>query len=514
MVYGTVVGLVVAAGALCANTLAQQLKWPRRWVWGGALVVTVALVVSAPYRGATTGVSTRHVMDSIEPTPAALPFKSASWTANIRAVIERARQTAVAPLEAAIDLGSRPLSTAASRYLTALWVVLSAALLTLFAAVESSFRRARRRWPVAHVHGVRVRVSPQAGPAVVGLRQPEIVVPQWLLGRHHEEQRLVITHELEHVRARDHWLLAFGCIAVALVPWNVAAWWIFARLRLAVELDCDARVLSRNVSRRSYGELLIDLAEHCSGLRVGAPALAGDASHLQQRLLAMQRPVTRFVLARGATAGVLMLSALVVACEAKLPTSSEIAAMDVAAAERSATASMLKREEGELRYVVDGERWSAERARALRADEIGSIEVTKSDRGGEIRITTVGPYEKVTAVGRDGAIYTALRRRGFAITGDSVAANLEEIAVRDRAPAPVAYKIGTAGAEANKFRSFPGILLIDGARATDAALEALDRNTIESVEVIKGPSALQLFDDPRAVNGIIRITTKVGATRP
>ncbi|MFP4622689.1 MAG: M56 family metallopeptidase, partial [Gemmatimonadota bacterium] len=46
-----------------------------------------------------------------------------------------------------------------------------------------------------------VRVAPAAGPAVMGLRCPEIVVPAWLLEASPEEQRLVVLHEREHLRA-------------------------------------------------------------------------------------------------------------------------------------------------------------------------------------------------------------------------------------------------------------------------------------------------------------------------
>src|SRR6478672_13011011 len=139
----------------------------------------------------------------------------------------------------------------------ALWLAGAAAALATLIFVHLRLRRARRGWPSAVLHGRRVRVAPTEGPAVVGVVRPEIVVPRWLLARDAEEQRLVLAHEEEHVRARDHLLLGAACVAVALMPWHPAAWWALTRLRLAIELDCDARVLRHGVQARSYGEMLI-----------------------------------------------------------------------------------------------------------------------------------------------------------------------------------------------------------------------------------------------------------------
>src|SRR5438270_554238 len=83
----------------------------------------------------------------------------------------------------------------------------------------------------------------------------------------------------------DSLLLAGGCLAIALVPWCVAVWYMFSRLRLAVELDCDARVLRAGAAPQSYGSLLIDVAEQVSDFRIGATALVAGPSHLQRRLM-------------------------------------------------------------------------------------------------------------------------------------------------------------------------------------------------------------------------------------
>jgi TonB family protein len=78
-------------------------------------------------------------------------------------------------------------------------------------------------------------------------------------------------------------------VAVALVPWNVGVWWIARRLRLAVELDCDARVLRTDGDSERYSRLLLFIAQRQSQTRL-ALMLAESSSHLSRRITAMNAP--------------------------------------------------------------------------------------------------------------------------------------------------------------------------------------------------------------------------------
>ena len=53
-------------------------------------------------------------------------------------------------------------------------------------------------------------------------------------------------HEREHQRARDPLLLHAAAVGALVMPWNPAVWWMLSRLKLAVEMDCDARVFARD----------------------------------------------------------------------------------------------------------------------------------------------------------------------------------------------------------------------------------------------------------------------------
>jgi hypothetical protein len=180
-------------------------------------------------------------------------------------------------------------------------------------------RLARAAWKRRLVDGTPVLVSPDLGPAVVGVRHPEIVLPRWAMAGDPEFRRLMIAHEREHQRAGDQRLVAAGLAMLVLIPWNPVLWWQLRRLRHAVELDCDARVLGSGEDVRSYGELLFAVSQRPSPRPSFATAFAEPTSYLERRIRAMTaRPRRhRWLLASAATAaGTLLIAA---ACEMPRP---------------------------------------------------------------------------------------------------------------------------------------------------------------------------------------------------
>lgn len=310
IVYGLLIGSLLAGAARCLDEIRRMSARPIRWVWVGALVLTAVLTGVAPYRQAL-----RSRPASVDPTSTSSGAVRTGAASRIPNQTPRSHdlfeqqplvRTIMAPMQQAIATGKRT-PTPLNRYLAALWLVLSALVLGLFAGVHLYFNNLRRSWPVTYLYGVQVRVAPDIGPLVVGLYRPEIVIPQWLLSCRPDEQRLVLAHECEHIRARDPLLLAAAWAAAALLPWHPATWWMFSRVRLAVELDCDGRVLRQGIARQTYSNLLVDLAGRHAALPVGMTALADKSSHLEKRLLAMNvRP--RFTRTRR---GILIAAALV-----------------------------------------------------------------------------------------------------------------------------------------------------------------------------------------------------------
>lgn len=158
----------------------------------------------------------------------------------------------------------------------------------LLAIVALGTGLVRRHWRAAEVQGERCLITPNTGPAAVGLFGGKIVLPEWMLQLDRDAIRLVLTHEREHLRAGDPRILLAGLLLLILLPWNVPLWWQWRRLRRAVELDCDARVLRRTQTVRPYAELLLALGARDLSL-AGAARLA-SRSDLHHRLHAMTAP--------------------------------------------------------------------------------------------------------------------------------------------------------------------------------------------------------------------------------
>jgi TonB-dependent SusC/RagA subfamily outer membrane receptor len=377
-----------------------------------------------------------------------------------------AARTASVRADAAMMQASSGVSRAVARAPLAVKLVFvfawPLATLVLFGIGAWTYRRHRRLLRAAHptVLGPHtVFVCGTAGPAVYGVRSPRIVVPTWLLHRSPEEQQLVLTHEQAHITARDPMLLMSACAAAALVPWNPCMWYLLNRLRLAIELDCDTRVLQSGASARRYGALLIDLSAAATPapLLTGATAFSHHTSHLERRLRRMtDRPVAHITTRRFASLSLGAL-AFIAACGAELPTSAELEGMDVAAAQQR-TVALAPALEG-TRYIVDGREVTEAEAKALGANRIASISIRKLDkRTSELRIAT--------------------RSAG----------------ATDAAPL------------ASAKRAFEGLIFVDGVKATEEAMK-MSPERIESIEVIKGAAAEKLYG-PEGAKGVIRITTK------
>jgi beta-lactamase regulating signal transducer with metallopeptidase domain len=141
--------------------------------------------------------------------------------------------------------------------------------------------------------GTAVYISVDSGPAVVGFLRPHIVVPRWLTKLSPDEQELVIAHERSHLGAYDTQLLTIAVCLLACMPWNPMLWWQLRRLRLAIEIDCDARVLSLGYPVARYSETLIAVGERQSASYAMAMARYGSKSFLEQRIYNMLRKKTR-----------------------------------------------------------------------------------------------------------------------------------------------------------------------------------------------------------------------------
>ncbi len=173
------------------------------------------------------------------------------------------------------------------RALVAAWVVVSLVLLLRYVLVWRAVRALRHASEHAVVDGVSVLVSSDIGPAVIGVRKAAVLLPRAVLDLDAPLRALVLRHEEEHRRARDTWLLFALAIAVAAMPWNLPLWWIARRARLALEVDCDARVLAVEGHTTRYVQVLLLAAQRTNAPPL-TPMLVASRTHLERRIAAMQ----------------------------------------------------------------------------------------------------------------------------------------------------------------------------------------------------------------------------------
>jgi len=227
--------------------------------------------------------------------------------------LTRGIPTAVAEEDvgAAAAASGRKEPIVSDRVLRSAWLVASAVFALSLVATQLRLRRRLRVYASRVVDGERVLVASDFGPAVVGVVRPQIVVPEWALAMRESDRRIIVAHETEHRQAHDPLLAAVALIVVAAFPWNAALWWQLRRLRLAIEIDCDRRVVSRHGhDPYAYGMLLLATRERASRLTPPlAVAMAAMRSGLGRRVEALVDGRPRSAVRRLSAVGVAIVLA-------------------------------------------------------------------------------------------------------------------------------------------------------------------------------------------------------------
>lgn len=295
MAYAALVGVTLALAAWAVEWGVERSGWAVRWVWLVAAALTLAIPVWR-LSGSRPGIAPD----------------------GRGAVSERAIRLP-ALLVPSMPESASGRTSGSDALLLAAWALASLVLAARWVSRHRQLQLARDGWERRRLDGTPVLVAPDVGPAVVGVRGGEVVVPAWVLTLDGASRALVLRHELEHLRAGDAALQEFARLLVALVPWNPALWYIERRLRGAIEVDCDRRVLgAMRPSRRHYGALLLHVAGRAGSATRVAPALSESYSLLARRITAMTHPPRRSPLALAACLTIAG-AALVAACNTETP---------------------------------------------------------------------------------------------------------------------------------------------------------------------------------------------------
>ena len=132
-------------------------------------------------------------------------------------------------------------------------------------------------------------------PAATGLFRPSVIMPIDADSWSESRLRVVLLHELAHVRRRDCLTHVLSQAACAFYWFNPLAWLAVKKARAERERACDDLVLACGTRGSEYADLLLEMARVLRGDRF--PALIGGASlamahrsQLEGRLIAILDP--------------------------------------------------------------------------------------------------------------------------------------------------------------------------------------------------------------------------------
>ena len=129
------------------------------------------------------------------------------------------------------------------------------------ARIQALFQEAQRALKLAR--RVRLAVTDQlTSPAVAGVLVPTLILPLSLTTMLTPEQiRMVLLHELAHIRRGDYLANLFQLFAESLLFFNPAVWWISRQLRVEREACCDATAIGLSGAPADYAQTLLTVAE-------------------------------------------------------------------------------------------------------------------------------------------------------------------------------------------------------------------------------------------------------------
>ncbi len=186
--------------------------------------------------------------------------------------------------------------------LLVIWLVGTIALLTRDLAKQILFVRTIRSYPVSDRKDLLdlasefgndfgLLVSPSISrPYVSGLFRPVIYLPDIELSE--TQWRIILSHEVQHIRSHDGWKKLFFLAIQALFWWNPLAHISRGEIDTLLELQCDAKVTANMSAEEvdTYLEMLKSLSSQAHEHRtpIEAYALVWDQGQLITRFQALQ----------------------------------------------------------------------------------------------------------------------------------------------------------------------------------------------------------------------------------
>ncbi len=306
-------GVLIFAGAVLMERFGSRLlaRGGRLVYYYLLLAILVCPIPGIEYGAFAIPAARPEVQPLAEVVPAKSPAAAAVPVAKNHAVVEVAAPVAIAGPETASPaeaVATTPVKAPVSPLMVLFYLWLAGAGVFALAKLTANIvwhRRVGRLNVVtdARITAIFAELSSKTravrllnsdpldlGPCCFGLFRPSVLFPVSLAESVSDDQlRMLLAHELEHIRRRDMFQICFRELLKIPFYFNPFLWYVLRRLNCATELACDAavvRTLQLEPERqRSYGKLLLNLATapH-AGLPVTAPGIRGGAGDLKLRL--------------------------------------------------------------------------------------------------------------------------------------------------------------------------------------------------------------------------------------
>jgi TonB family protein len=312
--------LLICAGLL-SSALARASASIRHAIWAAALLGALALpVISRVLPGVNFELLPEPMLPSAGPPAAPL-----SVEINAASVASPAIGTPVSAADSA------PWDW--TQWLLLLWAAGASIVLLPSAAAMWDLHRLKAAshqvlddsWPelLAEIRKafsiskpVDLRIATNPGPLTSGIFRKTILLPQTAADWPIDRRRLVLAHEMAHVKRNDALGQLLSQIVCSVYWFNPVVWYAVHRLRIERERACDDYVLGLGGSAPDYADHLVQIARDLnSGLRLLAVSMA-HPSQLKSRIVAIldsrmrRKQMTRFTTAALLTATVMLTAGL------------------------------------------------------------------------------------------------------------------------------------------------------------------------------------------------------------
>jgi TonB family protein len=254
---------VVAAAALLPWLFRLDVAGVRYTYWRAIAVLCLVLPWIQPYRperGVAATVTNVVAVASVQATPGTSGVANTNWGFLVLAVL------------------------AAGILLRLAWLAFGLIKLRRLRRIAMLGQPAIIDAELERALGIRTDIRYAPGlqqPVTFGVLRPLVLLPDVVRHQPPEIQRAVVAHELLHVKRRDWAWLIVEEIAVCLLWFHPASWWLASRIQCAREEVVDELAILLTGRRRTYVEALFAFADTTSVVPTAAFA---RRRHLLRRI--------------------------------------------------------------------------------------------------------------------------------------------------------------------------------------------------------------------------------------